>query len=117
MIYKKGTVSNASTDSTLVWDNIDNNNLLNENRNFTNTLSMSTNGEFNKTKCTECTQCMNLHKNSYAAFTNIALDMTNEEVLDSLDNEFGSVKNVTDDDDEDREIEWNDFNISMFFSI
>lgn len=128
----KGTVSNASTDSTLVWDNVqdnvDNNNLINENRNFSNTLSMSTNGEFNKSKCADCStcehfkcpQCVNLHKNSYAAFTNIALDLSNEEVLNSLENEFGSVKNGTDDyddDDVDREIEWNDFNISMFLII
>jgi hypothetical protein len=86
-----GTISNASTDSTIIWDN-DNNNIINR---FSNTLSMSTNGELNKTSTaacccscehTKCTKCIS-HQQSFTGFTNVALNMT-DECLDSLETGF-----------------------------
>lgn len=115
-----GTISNASTDSTLVWgdNNVDNNNVV-INR-FSNTLSMSTNGDLNKANaCTACCCSCEHHSKCIgtqaytAGFTNIALDMTNDP-LASLENGFNvdDDKNSPDDDDfDDRGITWTDFDI------
>lgn len=114
-----GTISNASTDSTVVLDNMpetNNDKKMDINRNFSNTLSMSTNGDLNKTNsCTACccscehSKCQQCSANE--GFTNIALDMTNDDVLDSLGNNSFS-NDAQDDDFDDREISWNDFDIS-----
>ena len=118
-----GTVSNASTDSTLIWDN-ENNNLVPHHR-YSTTLNMSTNVDLNKTHaCTACccscehskctAQCMNTQAYS-SGFTNIALDMTNDEHLDAhlTEGDFGidDDKHSPDDDFDDRGITWTDFDI------
>lgn len=119
-----GTLSNASTDTTLVWDNVPENNLVDDNRNFTNTLTMSTNGDLNKAhtcmacccSCehSKCTQCISKAKCGY---TNIVLDLTNDDVLDSLENGFEDDKNPQDDDFDDRELCWTDFDIRKYISF
>lgn len=122
-----GTVSNASTDSTLVlWDNApDNNNIVDVNRNFSNTLSMSTNGDLSKTHaCTacccscehaKCIQCLGNPQAGLKGFSNVALDLTDDVEIDSLANGYVvDDKNLPDDDFDDREITWNDFDISKF---
>lgn len=80
---------------------------------------MSTNGDPNKMNlcedcCTcdhaKCPQCINTAK--YSTYTNIALDMTNDEALDSLENGFSCTNNKDSPDDfDDREITWTDFDI------
>ena len=123
-----GTVSNASTDSTLVWDVNENNNNLVPHHRFSTSLNMSTNVDMNKTHaCTACccscehskctAQCMNTNLNTQAyspGFTNIALDLSNEEHLDShlAENGFGiDDKHSPDDDFDDQGITWTDFDI------
>lgn len=120
-----GTVSNASTDSTLVWDSNENNNNLVPHHRYSTTLNMSTNVDLNKTHagtaccCCSCEHskctagCMNTQAYS-PGFTNIALDMTNDEHLDAAlaDGDFGiDDKHSPDDDFDDRGITWTDFDI------